>query len=192
MDEGKDGCRGGSLGFLQELCSSWLDQTLCRHNWKNVPSRLLKKHKCFWNWLMDGYLRCQSYLMLYYSPFNALFCPFMPLVPFPESLSHLYKLMAKKQWLGKEQDNNVWILRCICSKYIPTIPRNAEENCAWSLLFSTARHPANRSVHHPTVHKSNISKLSKAPCFSCRNYSEYVLRDKQTAAWQTALMTQPW
>lgn len=66
-----------------------------------MPSRLLKKHKCLRNWLTDGYLRCQRHMMLYYSHFNVLLCPFMPLVPFPEWLSHLYKLMAKKHSDGE-------------------------------------------------------------------------------------------
>lgn len=36
------------------------------------------------------------------SYFSPLVCPFMPLVPFPEWLSHLYELMAEKRsgWKG--------------------------------------------------------------------------------------------
>lgn len=35
------------------------------------------------------------------SYFNPLVCPFMPLVPFPEWLNHLYGLMAEKGSAGK-------------------------------------------------------------------------------------------
>lgn len=49
--------------------------------------------KWIYGWIPKGSALHDAVL----SYFNPLLCPFMPLVPFPEWLSHLYELMAEKR-----------------------------------------------------------------------------------------------
>lgn len=60
---------------------------------KQVVEEALMLFKWIYGWIPKGSAFHDAVL----SYFNPLLHPFMPLVPFPEWLSHLYELMAEKR-----------------------------------------------------------------------------------------------
>lgn len=76
-------------GFLQKLCSSWLNSCLCRRSWKKCAEQAVGEAEMLLEWIYGWIPEVSALHDVVLSYFNPLLCPFVPLVPFPEWLSHL-------------------------------------------------------------------------------------------------------
>lgn len=146
--------------------------------------------KRIYGWIPEGSAPRDTIL----SYFNLLLCPFMPLVPFPERLNHLYELMSNKDsdWEGSRMAAFEARAMSAGRYLLPGISWIRQGRlCLTCFLYSCK--PSHKQVQTPPPeHKSSIFKFSRVPNSSCRSRSEFGLKDEQTAAGQAAVRNPPW